>query len=63
MIGYVVATPSSYYAKVDAKGHFAIPDVPNGTYKATAWAPRVSPTTLAVTVNGADATIDFDLHR
>ena len=63
MLGYLVVTPSSYFAKTDAHGHFQIKNVPPGTYKATAWAPRVQPVTQPVTVAGGDVSIDFELHR
>lgn len=63
MLGYVLVTPSSYSAKADGKGHFAMKNVPNGTWKITAWAPRQEPATQTVTVKGNDVVIDFDLHR
>jgi plastocyanin len=64
MIGYVVVTPSSYFAKADGKGHYRLKDVPNGTYQMTAWAPRQVKVTQAVTVkDGGDVTLDFELHR
>jgi plastocyanin len=63
MLGYLVVTPSSYFGKTDGKGHFTIKAVPAGTYKITAWSPRLAPTTLSVTVMEKDATVDFDLQR
>jgi hypothetical protein len=63
MLGYVVVAPSSYFAKTDAKGHYAIQGVPPGTYKVTAWSPRLPTETKAVDVKGGDATLDFELHR
>ena len=63
MIGYVVVSPSSYFAKTDARGHFKIKDVPFGTYQITAWAPRLPPVTQSVTLKGAEATTSFELHR
>jgi len=63
MLGYVVVTPSSYYAKANVQGQFAIKDVPPGTYKVTAWAPRQQPLTQSVTVKDGDVAINFDLHR
>jgi len=63
MIGYVVVSPSSYFAKTDQKGHYSIKDVPLGTYKITAWAPRLATVTESVTLKGADATMNFELHR
>ncbi len=63
MLGYVVVAPSSYYAKTDYKGRYVIKDVPAGTYKITAWAPRLPVVTQSVTVSAAQATVDFELHR
>lgn len=63
MLGYVVVSPSSYFAKANAKGQFAIKDVPAGAYKITAWAPRLKPVTEPVVIKDADVTQDFTLHR
>jgi hypothetical protein len=63
MLGYLVVTPSSYYAKADAHGHYSIKNVPPGTYKITAWAPRQQPVTQPVTVKEGDIAVDFDIHR
>jgi plastocyanin len=63
MLGYLLVTPSTWWAKTDAKGKFVMKHVPNGTYKVTAWAPRQAPTTQSVTVADGDTTINFDLHR
>jgi plastocyanin len=63
MLGYLLVTPSTWFAKSDAKGNFVMKHVPVGTYKATAWAPRQSPVTQPVIVGEGDVTIHFDLHR
>lgn len=63
MLGYVLVSPSSYFAKANSKGEFTIKDVPPGTYKITAWAPRLALMTQPVTVKDADVTADFALHR
>lgn len=63
MLGYLLVTPSAWYSRTDAKGHFAMKHVPSGTYKVTAWAPRLPLVTQAVTVAEGDVTITFDLHR
>lgn len=63
MLGYVVVSPSSYFAKADAKGHFIMKDVPAGNYKITAWAPRQQPVTEPVTVKDGEVTANFQLHR
>lgn len=63
MLGYIVVTPSSYFAKANGKGQFTLKDVPAGTYKITAWAPRQQPVTQSITVKDVDVTADFALHR
>lgn len=63
MLGYLVVAPSSYFARTDGRGHYRIKDVPAGTYKITAWAPRLPTVTQTVTVGGAEVTSDFELHR
>jgi plastocyanin len=63
MLGYVLVTPSTWWARTDAKGKFVMKHIPSGTYKATAWAPRQSPVTHDVTVKDGDVTIDFEIHR
>ncbi len=63
MIGYLVVSPSSYFAKANNTGRYRIKDVPAGTYKITAWAPRLATVTQSVTLAGAEATTDFELHR
>jgi plastocyanin len=63
MLGYLLVTPSPWYAKTDAKGNFLMKHVPTGTYKVTAWAPRQAPETQSVTVTESGATLHFDLHR
>ncbi len=63
MLGYLLVIPSSYYGKLGDDGQYAIVDVPAGTYRLTAWAPRMQPMTQSVTV-GASGKVraDFQLH-
>jgi plastocyanin len=63
MLAYLVVSPSSYFARSDAEGAFAIKNVPAGTYHVTAWVPRMKPVTQTVTVSGAEATANFELVR
>jgi len=63
MLGYLVVTPSTWFARTDAKGKFEMKHVPSGTYHVTAWAPRQAPVTQAVTVADGDVNVNFDLHR
>ena len=63
MLGYLLVTPSTWAARADAKGKFAMKHVPTGTYKITAWAPRQTPVTQSVTVADGDVTVNLDIHR
>jgi plastocyanin len=63
MLGYLLVTPSTWAARVDAKGKFTMKHVPSGTYKITAWAPRQTPVTESVTVADGDVTVNLDIHR
>jgi plastocyanin len=56
MLGTIVVSPSPYFAETDA-GDYSIKDVPDGTYKATAWH-NGKATTLTVSVSG-DTKLDF----
>ncbi|MFI5299071.1 MAG: hypothetical protein ACHREM_13325 [Polyangiales bacterium] len=63
MISFVLVIPSTYFAKLAADGTYAITNVPPGTYKATAWAPRIPTVTMPVTVSGTGiATANFELR-
>ncbi|MFI5299070.1 MAG: carboxypeptidase regulatory-like domain-containing protein [Polyangiales bacterium] len=62
MLAYIVVTPSSYFAKTDADGKFTL-GAPPGTYKVTAWSPRLKPMTKPVTVTTGEVTLNFDLAR
>ena len=50
MLGYVVVVPSTYFGKMGADGQYVIANVPPGTYRATAWAPRMPTASQSVTV-------------
>jgi plastocyanin len=62
MLAYLVVTPSSYFAKTDAQGHYEL-DVPPGSYKVTAWSPRLKAETLPVTAQAHIQRLDFALGR
>lgn len=62
-LAFVVATPSSYFAKTDKQGSYEIRDVPAGTFNIVAWAPRVTIERKSVTVSGGESTVDFALKR
>jgi plastocyanin len=64
MLGYLVVIPSTFYGRIGRDGRYAIEKVPPGTYKVSAWAPRIPVTTQPVTVAAVDALVakDFELH-
>jgi plastocyanin len=63
MLAHLVVSPSSYFARTSPDGAFIIKNVPAGAYHMTAWVPRLKPATQAVTLNGGEATVNFDLER
>ncbi len=56
MVGYVLVIPSTYFGNVGSDGKYLIPNVPPGTYKATAWVPRLPAVTQSVSVGASGAT-------
>jgi hypothetical protein len=62
MSGFVIVTPTPFYAETDASGSYKIADVPNGSYSVSAWREGMKVQTKPVTVAG-DATLDFALSK
>jgi plastocyanin len=62
MSGFVVVTPTPYYAMTDADGAYKIADVPNGSYTVSAWHEGMKVQSKPVAVNG-DAAQDFALSK
>jgi plastocyanin len=63
MLGYVLVIPSSSYGRIGTDGRYVIPNVHAGTYRATAWSPRLPPTTQSVTIGASGAvTANFTLR-
>ena len=59
MSGYIIVSPTPYFAVADADGNYKIPDVPNGSYTVSAWHEGIMKIqSKQVTING-DATQDF----
>lgn len=55
MEGFAVAVPTPYFAVTDAKGAYAIADLPDGVYTIKIWHPKLKGTSQQVTVAGATA--------
>lgn len=60
MSGYIIVSPTPYYAQTDASGSFKIDNVPDGKYTLVAWHEGAKPQSKPITVAGnAPATITF----
>ncbi|MFY9725955.1 MAG: carboxypeptidase regulatory-like domain-containing protein [Bryobacteraceae bacterium] len=62
MSGYIIVSPTPYYAVTDASGNFKITDVPDGSYTVSAWHEGMKIQSKPVTVSG-NATVEFSLAR
>jgi len=56
MVGYVLVVPSTYFGRVGSDGKYVIPGLPSGTYRATAWVPRLPSVTQSVTIPSRGST-------
>lgn len=63
MSGYVVVTPTPYFAVTDKDGNFTIKNVPAGKYTLKTWSEDGKPTTQAVDVSGASATVELTVKK
>lgn len=52
MSGYVIVSPSPYYAETDAAGNYSIANVPDGNYMITVWHEGGKPVSKPITVKG-----------
>jgi plastocyanin len=62
MSGFIVVSPTPYFAETDAEGNFKIADVPNGSYTVTAWHEGKKTQSKPVTVAG-ETKVDFTLSK
>src|SRR3974390_951953 len=62
MAGYIIVSPTPYFAVTDKSGEFKIENVPDGAYKVTAWHGGAKKQTNPVTVSG-DTKADFTLSK
>jgi len=60
MSGFIIVTPTPFFAETDAGGKFKIASVPDGSYTITAWHEGAKTQSKPVTVAG-DTTADFAL--
>lgn len=62
MSGYIIVTPTPYFAETDAAGNFRIDNVPDGKYTVVAWHEGSKPEKKPVEVTGT-AKVDFALAQ
>ena len=63
MSGYVVVVPTPYFAVTDKDGNFEIKNIPAGKYTLKTWSEDGKPTTQAVDVSGAIATVELTVKK
>src|SRR5690348_1142691 len=63
MSGYVVVVPTPYFAVTDKDGNFEIKNIPAGKYTLKTWSEDGKPTTQAVDVTGATATVELTVKK
>ena len=63
MSGYVVVTPTPYFAVTDKDGNFEIKNIPAGKYTLKTWSEDGKPTTQAVDVSAATATVELTVKK
>src|ERR1700745_509722 len=62
MAGYLVVSPTPYFAATDDRGNYKIKDVPDGSYTVVAWHEGAKNQSKPVTVSGG-AKADFTLSK
>jgi plastocyanin len=63
MSGYVVVTPTPYFAVTDKDGNFEIKNIPAGKYTLKAWSEDGKPTMQPVDVSGATASVELTVKK
>ncbi len=63
MSGYVVVVPTPYFAVTDKDGNFDIKNIPAGKYTLKTWSEEGKPSTQAVDVSTATATVELTVKK
>ena len=63
MSGYVVVSPTPYFAVTDKDGNFEIKNIPAGKYTLKTWSEDGKPATQAVDVSGTTATVELTVKK
>ena len=62
MAGYIIVSPTPYFAETDDAGNYTIKDVPDGSYHVVVWHEGAKNQTKPVTVSG-DTKADFTVSK
>jgi plastocyanin len=62
MSGYLIVSPTPYFAETDDSGNYKIKDLPDGSYKLVAWHEGAKEQSKEVTVSG-ETTANFTLTK
>jgi plastocyanin len=62
MAGYIIVSPTPYFAETDANGNYKIENVPDGKYNVVAWHEGMKTQTKSVDVAGTGKA-DFSLSK
>ena len=62
MSGYIIVSPTPYFAQTDAAGNFKIDNVPDGKYTVVAWHEGSKPQSKSVAVAGTGQ-VEFALAK
>ena len=62
MAGYIVVSPTPYFAETDASGNYKIDNVPDGKYNVVAWHEGMKLQSKSVDVAGTGKA-DFSLSK
>jgi plastocyanin len=63
MSGYVVVVPTPYFAVTDKDGNFEIKGIPAGKYTLKTWSEDGKPSTQAVDLSAATATVELTVKK
>ena len=63
MAGYIIVSPTPFFAETDASGNFKIENVPDGKYNVVAWHEGMKPQTKPVEVTGGSGKVEFTLSK
>ena len=62
MSGFIVVSPTPYYAETNANGEYKIENIPEGAYSVTTWHEGMKPQSKPLTVS-ANTKADFTLSK